>query len=202
MIPAPTLYYKCPGCDKIHANESIISGNTFGSKQYSDTRRITPMLPEFPSNTKCQQCGLIFWLDKTTETRDKNERSRHYANFLSIDGFKEALSLGMGTNGGRALHLRLWLLWSWHEAMEKNSMQPEEVYNDTAYNENITGIQQHINTNELGTELFMAELHRFAGRFEKAAAIFEKHLDNTEHMMIAEGHHRCFEHDRRTYQMN
>ena len=202
MIPGPDLYYKCPDCGKIHANESILSGNTFGSKQYSDTRRIAPMLPEFPSITKCQQCGLIFWLDKTTETRDKNERSRHYANFLSIDGFKEALSLGMGTNGGRELHLRMRLLWSWHEAMEKNTMQPEEVYNDPAYNENITAIQQHINTNELGGELFMAELYRFAGDFEKAAAIFEKHLDNTEFAMIEESHRRCFEHDRRTYQMD
>jgi len=133
---------------------------------------------------------------------NSSETTRNYVQRLSIDGFKEAIHQGLGVDIGRELHLRINLLWAWHEAMEEEKMQPEEVYADPAYNENIVGLQKTIDTKQLGGELFLAELHRFAGNFEEAAAIFEKHLDNTDFDMVIESHRRCFEHDRRTYQMN
>jgi hypothetical protein len=66
MIPGPDLYYKYPYCGKIHVTSSLISGNTFRTERYTDSRRISPMMPEFPIITKCLQYSLIFWSDETT----------------------------------------------------------------------------------------------------------------------------------------
>jgi hypothetical protein len=52
MIPGPYLYYKYPDCGMIHVTSSLISGNTFGTECYTDSRRISPMMPEFPRITK------------------------------------------------------------------------------------------------------------------------------------------------------
>jgi hypothetical protein len=136
------------------------------------------------------------------QTNDNDNYTRDYANFLTTDGFKEALRLGMGNTDNKEFHLLIRLLWRWHEDMEKGRITPDEVYNDSAYNENIDAIQKHIDPNDVGGALFMAELHRFAGRFEEAVAIFDLHLENEEYTMVKESHRRCFEHDRRTYQID
>jgi hypothetical protein len=201
MIPGPDLRYKCPDCGKIHLRSSLASGNTIGAVYYSDNRCIAPMLPEFPHITKCLQCKLIFWLDSSTKTEERDSLSRDYADFLTTDEYKEALSLGMGHDQTRETHLRMRLLWSWHEEMERGTLLPEDVYKDPAYEENIDALQKLINTNDTGGLLYFAELHRFAGRFEEAAHILEAHMENTEFNMIQESYRRCFTHDRRTYKL-
>lgn len=60
MIPGPNYVYKCPNCSALLTRESIASGNSFGSKLFSDGKRIAPMNPELPNLTKCrdiQFCG-------------------------------------------------------------------------------------------------------------------------------------------------
>jgi tetratricopeptide (TPR) repeat protein len=42
-----------------------MSGNTFGAKFFSDTKRVAPMLPKFPQITICPKCNTIFWLSKS-----------------------------------------------------------------------------------------------------------------------------------------
>jgi DNA-directed RNA polymerase subunit RPC12/RpoP len=62
MLPGPTLLYACPKCGQKIANESLMSGNTFGARYFSDGKRIAPMLPEFPDLIRCQSCGFFFFL--------------------------------------------------------------------------------------------------------------------------------------------
>jgi hypothetical protein len=63
MIPGPNLVYECPKCKRTVWRESLISGNTLGSTLYSDGKRISPMLPEFPFIAKCKECNTFYWLD-------------------------------------------------------------------------------------------------------------------------------------------
>ena len=57
MIPGPDYIYKCPNCDNLFRGGSLTSGNTFGAKLFSDGVSVAPMLPNFPSLTKCGNCG-------------------------------------------------------------------------------------------------------------------------------------------------
>lgn len=46
MLPGPTIIIACPLCGQYAKKRTIISGNTFGAKLWSDGKRISPMLPE------------------------------------------------------------------------------------------------------------------------------------------------------------
>ena len=67
MIPGPEYIYKCPNCGNLLSRGSLMSGNTFGAKLFSDGKRITPMLPEFPNLTKCKKCNRFIWVNKLQE---------------------------------------------------------------------------------------------------------------------------------------
>jgi len=63
MTEGPTMVYKCPKCKEAVRRISLLSGNTFGAKCFSDGKRTAPMLPEFPAIVKCGKCGGFFWLE-------------------------------------------------------------------------------------------------------------------------------------------
>ena len=63
MIPGPPELFKCPSCDEILCRGSIMSGNTIGSRLFSDGKTISPMLPDFPQISECLGCDEIFWLE-------------------------------------------------------------------------------------------------------------------------------------------
>jgi predicted nucleic-acid-binding Zn-ribbon protein len=62
MNIGPDLYYKCPKCGKTSFRGSLLSGNTFGGKFFSDGKLIAPMLPEFPAIIRCKNCKDFYWL--------------------------------------------------------------------------------------------------------------------------------------------
>ena len=67
MKPGPDYIYKCPVCGKLVKRGSLMSGNTFGAKLYSDGKNDAPMLPDFPNLSKCAKCDTIFNLRELKE---------------------------------------------------------------------------------------------------------------------------------------
>ena len=94
-------YYKCPSCGNILKNRSLMSGNTFGAKHYSDGRRISPMLPDIPDLTKCPQCETILWLSDLKKLGEQNK------------------------DADRAEHLELHDLW---RALEQSNEKHREIF--------------------------------------------------------------------------
>ncbi len=103
MIPGPNYVYKCPNCNTFFKRGSLTSGNTFETKIYSDGKRESPMLPEFPQIIKCKKCNFIFWIHKLTEIGSYNSheepvpewRNAFKAEFLTIDEYFESLDLNV-----------------------------------------------------------------------------------------------------------
>jgi len=48
MLPGPTIVRKCSTCGKLIAQPTLLSGNTFGARFWTDGKREAPMLPEQP----------------------------------------------------------------------------------------------------------------------------------------------------------
>ena len=46
MMPGPAQILTCPYCGEKKKIMSLLSGNTFGAKLWSDNKKISPMLPE------------------------------------------------------------------------------------------------------------------------------------------------------------
>ena len=84
MIPGPTIYYKCPICELLSSTGSLVSGNTIGSRLFSDGKSISPMLPEFPVMNKCQDCNHSFWLNDSTKFNGEISENALLKRFFQI----------------------------------------------------------------------------------------------------------------------
>lgn len=134
MIPGPLYIYKCPKCSKLIERKTLESGNTFGSRMFSDGKRIAPMLPEFPNLTKCMRCGTIMWLSKMKETEIYSWGSRrpffgersYEAEFLDIDDYFRALYEGHAENMKEELYIRQQIWWAYNDRTRKG----ENIFDD------------------------------------------------------------------------
>lgn len=67
MMPGPTAIRRCSACSKLIAERTIMSGNTFGARRWTDGKLNAPMLPEQPWLVKCPHCFALVWIDEQEE---------------------------------------------------------------------------------------------------------------------------------------
>jgi hypothetical protein len=202
MNPGPTLYYNCPECGMTHASESLLSGNTFGAKHYSDLRRECPMLPEFPKFVKCERCANFFWLEEQFKVKTYSNDSPPFVKFPSIQEYKEALISKEYRNDLEEKFIRIRLLWSYHRAVEEDKLTPEAIHKDTYYTVNIDHLIQLFAPESPDSNLFLSELNRFAGRFSDALLLLEPYADDAENPIAATLISKCQENNRAPFQLN
>ena len=89
MLPAKAILYKCPHCGNKKPLVNLISGNTFGGHQWSDTKAIYPMLPKVSPIQRCPECGH-FWFAHDAKTSGGEDYSMDTGE-LSYKEAKEAL---------------------------------------------------------------------------------------------------------------
>ena len=70
MMLADPLRLACPRCGATLYQRQLWSGNTLGARYYSDRKREAPMLPSFPSFSKCPKCGELFWVRDLKPSED------------------------------------------------------------------------------------------------------------------------------------
>ena len=59
MKPGPDKVIECPKCKALARVFTLVSGNTFGARRWTDGRMIAPMLPRPPVIAKCGDCSYI-----------------------------------------------------------------------------------------------------------------------------------------------
>lgn len=64
MIPGPDIIRKCSHCGGLIKQHSIMSGNTYGARFWTDGKVDAPMLPDQPWLVKCGQCNALVWIDE------------------------------------------------------------------------------------------------------------------------------------------
>lgn len=174
MLPGPDYIYKCPHCGNLIARGSLMSGNTFGSKLYSDGKRISPMLPEFPLITKCRKCDTIFWLNKLPKVGSRRWSDESHpewedadmAEFLSLDDYFRAIEAGLAGKHDEELHIRQQIWWSFNDMYRHDSNLPEEVP-DARYSENCTSLMKLFDSRNITQRIMMADLNRNMGNFDE-----------------------------------
>lgn len=78
------IYYKCPKCGAYLYTHSLISGNTFGARFFSDGKMAAPMLPEFPNLTKCRKCETIVMLSRLDEVVEDGSQKGLFGKYLRL----------------------------------------------------------------------------------------------------------------------
>jgi len=66
-----------PGCFGAVLQETTGSGNTFGSKLWTDGKLEAPMLPDRPEWVKCPHCAHLFWVEEARKLGEWNIGKRN-----------------------------------------------------------------------------------------------------------------------------
>jgi hypothetical protein len=184
MIPGPTIIRECSACGKYIAEGTIVSGNTFGARLWTDGKLDAPMLPDEPRLVKCRHCGSLVWIEEEKQVGEidpwcsenpgndafedarpaKTPTLRDYVGFLKAgisDKEKE-----------RYVRLRAW--WAGNDGRRKsNKTKPLTSFESN----NLRAFATLLPEADDNDRLMKAEALRELGQFEEAekllAAEFE-----------------------------
>jgi hypothetical protein len=73
MLPGPRIIIACPHCGALANYLTLLSGNTFGARIWSDGKQIAPMLPVPPSVVKCHGCHDLYWRKQAKAIGEREE---------------------------------------------------------------------------------------------------------------------------------
>lgn len=83
MMPGLDIILECPGCEKPVSQMTLLSGNTFGARYWTDRKIEAPMMLDIPWLVKCPECAFLFWADEAEELgRGSYERRCMYGESL------------------------------------------------------------------------------------------------------------------------
>ena len=190
----PPVRITCPHCGEIKYISSIISGNTFGGKFWSDTRYITPMLPSPSAIQHCPHCDGYFFYDeaekaivRTDDESIREEVRQNQFGDLSFAQMDEAYSfLGAMelTETQNAVRLREWLLAFNDVFSARNAEERQSVSNELAVR--FAEVVAAMLVNEKIPDVLKAELCRETGLFDECIAIARKIvLDDGDEALVA-----------------
>jgi hypothetical protein len=115
MQPGPDEIRACPDCGKPFRTHTMLSGNTFGARYWSDGKCDAPMLPDYPSVGYCPHCRFILWVEDTTmigeEDWFKRQESespwRDARELMPLDAAGYLAAIGRNGDGDRERFLRV-----------------------------------------------------------------------------------------------
>lgn len=174
MLPGPTYVYQCPGCSHLLANDSLLSGNTFGAKLYSDGKQFAPMLPVFPRLTRCPSCDTIFWLNKSTEAGSYSWGDNSHpeweqadkAEFLQLPEYFVALGRGLANTKEEEIYLRQQIWWAYNDRSRRGQELFQAPEDEANYTENCKRLMTLLDPTDPNQRIMLAELKRNLGDFE------------------------------------
>ena len=187
MMPGPDLLYQCPDCSNYLYNKSLMSGNTMGARLFSDGKMYAPMLPEYPTFTKCKKCNNFLWLNRMTElgqiglggSKEMNEFVRRLpqfpdkAEFPSIAEYFEALDRKVYDNRQDEIFIRMRIWWAFNDRGRGGGDLFREEDDEIKYLDNIASLINLIDGENLDQKVSLAELYRNIGDFSMCTEIIE-----------------------------
>jgi len=173
--------YKCPKCNNLLKNHSLLSGNTFGSTLYSDGKTIAPMLPKFPNLTKCIKCDTILWLSEMEvlgfcnawdENLDKEWNNAEYVDFLDISDLVRFLELDtVQNNREKELIVRQEIWWTFNDRVRAGKKIFAKETDELLWKQNCQRFLELLDTTDINERVMAAELYRNLGEFDKCMEI-------------------------------
>ncbi len=168
MIQADDLYFECPVCGTYVSQQSLLSGNTFGARLYSDGKQDAPMLPEFPMISKCFNCGNIYWLNQATQCEINNEETIQHAGFLGLVDLQRALDENLASNREDEIYLRQRIMWLINDRSRFGISFLLDVETRVIWESNQLRLLAVLDENILNEKILIAEIFRNMGAFTKS----------------------------------
>jgi hypothetical protein len=188
MLPGPDQIVACPHCKALASYRTLMSGNTFGARVWTDGKQVAPMLSRPPEIAKCGQCGECFWLADAKEIGtvdhgadqgkdvDPAWSSAQSIKEPSEEEYYEALRKGLAADARQERTLRVLAWWPRNDAFR--DVTHRESTNVAAASgtwrrnlEALVGLLDEVNDND---RLIQAEVLRELGKFGSSREVLER----------------------------
>jgi hypothetical protein len=173
LCSAAVAYYpvlivrECPHCKAHVVQEDTLSGNTIGSKLYTDGKREARMLPDHPALVKCPVCdGQLFWVEEAKEVGVGFEAAKGKPQVMApsekeIHDFLAKHDLPKD----KEIYLRIKTWWAANDTWRwvpnpKPAFSPEQV-------KNLEALSALFDESEPNQRILKAEIAREMGRFDE-----------------------------------
>ena len=180
-MPGPDQVIACPHCEGLARYMTLMSGNTFGARGWTDGKQDAPMLPRPPALVKCRYCGDCYWLADAREVgtvapwdgpspEEKPEwRAAKGVQELSEEDFYRALGTGLATGTERERTLRILAWWRRNDAF-RDAPDRAVAMSDApeAWRKNLQALVSMLGDRDVNERLMKAEALRELGDFEAA----------------------------------
>lgn len=184
-MPGPNIIFECPSCFHPMKMRTLASGNTFGSKLYSDGKRLSPMLPDPLTLTICSHCKTIFWTQKAkeigeeypwNEVKDEEWQYVKFAPSLDLSQYTKALNDKVYETREEEFYLRIMIWWGYNDRVRKghplfNETDEKHGLGEISWRENLQGLLNLLNPDRTDFQFMIADIYRSLGEFQKCRDI-------------------------------
>ena len=169
MTPGFPDRLTCPQCGGHKLVASIASGNTFNATLWSDSKHDYPMLPQPSFIQRCPNCGHYFFYHDGNPVETKEERFSFDFGELSFEQINEAYDELYNCTPEDENRLQFLFLWLF-KYNDKYGGRDQNGYSQecpASIAERRSGIIGELISRQADNLLFVAELYRELGDFEK-----------------------------------
>lgn len=176
MLHGKTLIKACPVCQELHYQRTMLSGNTFGGKMWSDTKKYYPMLIQTPRIVKCVKCNTISWLDTFKEVSGNSPISGKIKEITKED-FEQLFEYDLSRNKDEYIYLRILY---WHKC---NDESRGEVFSIDYSNTRLINILKQLLEllgNSIDELILKVEINRELKQFNEARSLIDKIMESED----------------------
>ena len=177
----------CPFCGTKKDVLSLMSGNTFGARLWSDKKEVAPMCPEVSWVQKCSQCGKYYFRSRQEVVHSESTMSSDCGD-LSLREAKEALEQltqeGFENTKEEAM-IRLLYFQTYNDEYFRYTNEPKEIPSEdhALFVECGLWLVDHYAEDPV----LKAEYYREVGELGKAKSILEStEMEDDFHKELAE----------------
>lgn len=205
MNLGPTLYLKCTNetCSHLFKHTVLLSGNTFGSKLYSDSKRVAPMLPDEPIICKCPSCGTFSWMENLLEREAKREdymeqvdstQNSSKAKFLSIEEYEEVLIIpSIILDKNKEMRLRMLLMQAFNDRARRGEKLFQKESDQSIWLTNLHALKDLLDLTIDFNCIIVADILRYLGKFEEAQKIIAPYKNSELNWVTSQIEAQCIE---------
>jgi hypothetical protein len=167
---------ECPHCKAHVVQEETLSGNTIGSKLYTDGKREAKMLPDHPALVKCPVCNGLFWVEDAVEVDFGFEAAKGKPQLMAPSEAEMLTYLASATlPKEKEIYLRFRAWWAANDAWRclpnpKPAFSQEQV-------KNLKALSELLDESDQDQRIYKAEIARELGNFEKCLLLLSYQFD-------------------------
>ena len=178
MLPGPTKIRKCSECSNLIEQPTIMSGNSFGARFWTDGKMNAPMLPDEPRLVKCPHCDALIWIEEMEEVEEvmpweQTEFSIRAKPFI-VPKFRAYISLLKTADHTREnekyVRIRAW--WAGNDKRRSASANRKDI--SKGEQQNLESLVELLNAADEQECLMMAEIYRELGKFEESECCLDQ----------------------------